>query len=80
MFSFAFKATSASISIATYLPREGPETHKRTCTPHQSSDLYISQYTSVRGRKRVFLGSSSTIRIDQYSYLSTSRGAGNLLV
>ena len=43
--------SSSIFCIDTYLPREGSETHKRTCTPHQSSDLYSSQYTSARGRK-----------------------------
>ena len=51
LIEYRLETCSTTTSIESYLPRQGPETHKRTCTHHQSNDLYSSQYTSARGRK-----------------------------
>ena len=99
LIEYRLETCSTTTSIESYLPRQGPETHKRTCTHHQSNDLYSSQYTSARGRKLsvsfklksfhlvqlpINLARGRKLKVSSvlashflYSYLSTSRGAGN---
>ena len=60
------------LGIATYLPREGPE------TPIFISVIRI-EYSSLSPREgpETHIGLYLILKYSLYSYLSTSRGAGN---
>ena len=62
--------------IATYLPREGPETVQY----QQYCSMFVFVYLPIylaRGRKPNCPRWEVAVSVNVYSYLSTSRGAGN---
>ena len=68
-----FCSTVDSFRIDTYQPREGLETIRIKVLPPKKFLVYLPIYLE-RGRKRA---SNYVYRLLLYSYLSTSRGAGN---
>lgn len=61
--------------IATYLPREGPETVYQIRLRLSSSPSSIDTHIPREGPETIIL--SSKCKGKRYRYLSTSRGAGN---
>mgnify|MGYP001670827539 CR=1 FL=1 len=73
----AFHRCVGLLDIATYLPREGPETFVNVVSSYFYSSVYLPIYLA-RGRKQIPLLFLDLVTV-KYSYLSTSRGAGNVL-
>ena len=65
--------------IATYQPREGPETQRFLYSDHKLH-LGIRTYLPREGAETSKCQAHRYSYKRQYSYLSTSRGAGNFLL
>ena len=66
------------LSISTYLPREGTDTHLESLLSQQTTSLYIATYPPREGPETdQLLVQGSLVFQLLYSSLSTSGGAGN---